>query len=179
MNCCPCYTRIELFFEMKKYWWVVVFIGFAKLGNAQLSQADSARQLNAVFISGLRITQLNNATFIQTLSANELLGRQGSTMAEVLQENTPIFIRNYGSGGLATASFRGSNAYHTPVIWNGINIQNPMNGQIDFSAIPVFLSDELSLQYGGNGGIWGSGAMAGLLVMNSSISTQEKLKVEF
>ena len=178
MNCCPCYTRIELFFEMKKYWWVVVCIGFAKLGNAQLSQADSARQLNAVFISGLRITQLNNATFIQTLSANELLGRQGSTMAEVLQENTPIFIRNYGSGGLATASFRGSNAYHTPVIWNGINIQNPMNGQIDFSAIPVFLSDELSLQYGGNGGIWGSGAMAGLLVMNSSISTQEKLKVE-
>ena len=91
-------------------------------------------------------------------------------MAEVLQENTPIYIRNYGSGGLATASFRGSNAYHTPVIWNGINIQNPMNGQIDFSAIPVFLSDEISLQYGGNGGVWGSGAMAGLLFINSAIA---------
>lgn len=150
----------------------------AVLAFGQNMHADSTQKLQPVLIKSLRLNNLNNASVIQTISAPELLSRQGSSMAEVLQENTPVFIRNYGSGGLATASFRGSNAYHTPVIWNGINIQNPMNGQIDFSSIPVFLSDEISLQYGGNGGIWGSGAMAGLLFINSAIATQQKPKVE-
>lgn len=148
------------------------------LAFSQNKQADSVLKLQPIFIKSLRLNHLNNASVIQTISAPELFSRQGSSMAEVLQENTPVFIRNYGAGGLATASFRGSNAYHTPVIWNGINIQNPMNGQIDFSAIPVFFSDEISLQYGGNGGIWGSGAMAGLLVINSAIASQQKPKVE-
>ena len=150
----------------------------AVLAFAQNNQADSLLKLQPVFIKSLRLNNLNNASVIQSISAPELLSRQGNSMAEVLQENTPVFIRNYGSGGLATASFRGSNAYHTPVIWNGINIQNPMNGQIDFSSIPVFFSDEVSLQYGGNGGIWGSGAMAGLLFINSAIASQQKPKVE-
>ena len=150
----------------------------AYLAFGQNMQADSAQKLQPVLIKSLRLNHLNNASVIQTISAPELLSRQGSSMAEVLQENTPVFIRNYGSGGLATASFRGSNAYHTPVIWYGINIQNPMNGQIDFSSIPVFLSDEISLQYGGNGGVWGSGAMAGLLFINSAITTHHKPKVE-
>lgn len=151
----------------------------AVLVFGQNKLVDSTTQkLQPVYIKSLRLNQLNNASVIQSISVAELLSRQGSSMAEVLQENTPVFIRNYGSGGLATASFRGSNAYHTPVIWNGINIQNPMNGQIDFSSIPVFFSDEISLQYGGNGGVWGSGAMAGLLFINCVITTQQKPKVE-
>ena len=150
----------------------------AVLAISQSRQADSALILQPVLIKSLRINNLNNASVIQSISTPELISRQGSSMAEVLQENTAVFIRNYGSGGLATATFRGSNAYHTPIIWNGINIQNPMNGQIDFSSIPVFLSDEISLQYGGNGGVWGSGAMAGLLFINSAITTHQKPKVE-
>jgi iron complex outermembrane receptor protein len=150
----------------------------AVLAISQSRQADSALKLQPVLIKSLRLINLNNASVIQSINAPELLSRQGSSMAEVLQENTPVFIRNYSSGGLATATFRGSNAYHTPIIWNGINIQNPMNGQIDFSNIPVFVSDEISLQYGGNGGVWGSGAMAGLLFINSAIAPQQKPKVE-
>ena len=96
----------------------------AVLAFSQNKQADSALKLQPVFIKSLRLNNLNNASIIQSISAPELLSRQGNSMAEVLQENTPVFIRNYGYGGLATASFRGSNAYHTPVIWNGINIQN-------------------------------------------------------
>lgn len=156
----------------------LVFICFFILGFAQNEGNDSTLKLQTVFIKSLRTDNLNKGTINQVITPTELISRQGSSMAEVLQENTPIFIRNYGSGGLATASFRGSNAYHTPVIWNGINIQNPMNGQIDFSNIPVFFSDEISLQYGGNGGIWGSGSMAGMLLINSQNSMKQKTKVE-
>jgi iron complex outermembrane receptor protein len=107
---------------------------------AQTESNDSAQKLQTVFIKSLRLESLNKSTVNQNITPLELQGRQGNSMAEVLQENTPVFIRNYGSGGLATASFRGSNAYHTPVIWNGINIQNPMNGQmVAFGAVVPWL----------------------------------------
>lgn len=163
---------------MIKYYCTLVMNCVFFWAYAQTESNDSAQKLQTVFIKSLRLESLNKSTVIQNITPIELQSRQGSSMAEVLQENTPVFIRNYGSGGLATASFRGSNAYHTPVIWNGINIQNPMNGQIDFSSIPVFLSDEISLQYGGNGGVWGSGSMAGLLFINSQIATHQKPKIE-
>lgn len=163
---------------MVKYCFTLVINCVAVLAFAQNMNNDSALKLPTVFIKSLRFENLNKGTVNQNITTTDLIGRQGSSMAEVLQENTPVFIRNYGSGGLATASFRGSNAYHTPVIWNGINIQNPMNGQIDFSNIPVFLSDEINLQYGGNGGIWGSGAMGGLLFINNQNTMKQKAKVE-
>lgn len=163
---------------MVKYCCTLVINCVAVLAFAQNNNNDSALKLPTVFIKSLRFENLNKGTVNQNITTTDLIGRQGSSMAEVLQENTPVFIRNYGSGGLATASFRGSNAYHTPVIWNGINIQNPMNGQIDFSNIPVFLSDEINLQYGGNGGIWGSGAMGGLLFINNQNTMKQKAKVE-
>lgn len=163
---------------MIKYYCTLVMNCAFFWAYAQTESNDSTQKLQTVFIKSLRQESLNKSTVIQNITPIELQSRQGSSMAEVLQENTPVFIRNYGSGGLATASFRGSNAYHTPVIWNGINIQNPMNGQIDFSSIPVFLSDEISLQYGGNGGVWGSGSMAGLLFINSQIAMHQKPKIE-
>ena len=73
----------------------------AVLALGQNKQADSALKLQPVFIKSLRLNHLNNASAIQSISTPELLSRQGSSMAEVLQENTPVFIRNYGSGGLA------------------------------------------------------------------------------
>ena len=164
--------------SMVKYCCTLVINCVAVLAFAQNNNSDSALKLPTVFIKSLRLESLNKSTVIQNITPIELQSRQGSSMAEVLQENTPVFIRNYGSGGLATASFRGSNAYHTPVIWNGINIQNPMNGQIDFSSIPVFLSDEINLQYGGNGGVWGSGAIGGLLFINNQNTMKQKAKVE-
>ena len=163
---------------MVKYCYTLVINCVAVLAFAQNNNNDSALKLPTVFIKSLRFENLNKGTVSQTITTTDLIGRQGSSMAEVLQENTPVFIRNYGSGGLATASFRGSNAFHTPVIWNGINIQNPMNGQMDFSNIPVFLSDEINLQYGGNGGVWGSGAVGGLLFINNQNTMKQKAKVE-
>ncbi len=84
-------------------------------------------------------------------------------LATLLQKHTPIYIKNYGPGALATSSFRGAGASHTQVVWNGLNINSPMLGQVDFSQMPVFMFDKVRVLYGGSSIQDGSGGLGGSL----------------
>lgn len=75
------------------------------------------------------------------------------TMSQLLIQHSPVFIKTYGPGGLATASFRGTTASHTLVLWNGFQLNAPTLGQVDFSTIPVFMTEQVALK-------WGSGTSA-------------------
>jgi outer membrane cobalamin receptor len=96
------------------------------------------------------------------VDSSVLVNYSNSALAELLSENTVVFIKSYGMGGTATPSFRGTDANHTLVDWNGININSPMLGQTDLSLIPVGLSDNIQISFGGasmslnNGGIGGT-----------------------
>jgi len=77
-----------------------------------------------------------------------LLEKINLSLSELLSENTPVFIKSHGRGALATVSFRGTAPSHTQVQWNGININSPMAGMVDFSLIPVYIIDEINLKHG-------------------------------
>lgn len=70
------------------------------------------------------------------------------SISEILQWNSPVAIKNYGPGGIATPTFRGTSASNTIVTWNGINISNPMVGQADLSLLPSGVVDELHIYQG-------------------------------
>ncbi|MCK4630414.1 MAG: Plug domain-containing protein, partial [Bacteroidales bacterium] len=82
-------------------------------------------------------------------------------LSELLAENTHLFIKTYGQGGLATSSLRGASASHTIVTWNGVNINSPMLGQLDFSLIPASFLDEVEVFYGAGSIRDYSGALGG------------------
>ncbi len=103
-------------------------------------------------------------TRIDTLTLKESLT---GSLGELLSKHTPVFIKSYGPGSLASASFRGTSASHTQVYWNGLNINNPMLGQVDFSLIPVYFIDDLSIYHGGSSLHKGSGALGGSVHVNS------------
>jgi len=103
-------------------------------------------------------------TEIDTLVIKKSLN---SSLSDLLSKYSPVFIKTYGQGALATASFRGTAASHTQVEWNGININSPMLGQVDFSLIPVYFIDEVSLFHGGSSLQKSSGALGGSVVINS------------
>jgi iron complex outermembrane receptor protein len=85
-----------------------------------------------------------------------------SNLADLMMVQSPVFIKSYGYGALATPSFRGTSASQTQVLWNGIQLNSPMLGQMDFSLIPVFFVDDMHVHYGASslqnssGGIGGS-----------------------
>ena len=90
-----------------------------------------------------------------------LEARSTSNLSELLIRHSPVFIKTYGPGGVSTASFRGTTASHTLVLWNGFQLNAPTLGQVDFSTIPVFLADDIDLRWGSgtsnnSGGLGGS-----------------------
>lgn len=113
-------------------------------------------------------------TNIDTLTLKEALT---GSLGELLSKHTPVFIKSYGPGSLASASFRGTSASHTQVYWNGLNINNPMVGQVDFSLIPVYFIDDLSIYHGGSSLHKGSGALGGSIHVNSVPDWNNKLGV--
>jgi len=85
------------------------------------------------------------------------------SLTDVLNNSTPLFIKNYGSGGTATSSFRGTSAGHTQITWNGININDPMLGQSDFSLLPSGMVDNVMVSFGGASMDIGDGAIGGII----------------
>ena len=92
-----------------------------------------------------------------------------TTLANLLQEESGIFIKSYGLGGSATVATRGGSAGHTAVLWNGLPIQSPMLGLLDFSLMPTAFIDNAEIQYGGNSAAWGSGAIGGVISLNNQV----------
>lgn len=108
-----------------------------------------------------------DAVTVTSIDSVAIATRATASFAELLARSTPLFIKSYGLGSLATVSFRGTAASHTAVEWNGINVNSAMLGQVDFSTIPVWFVDKVELLHGGSSLQNGSGALGGSVITGS------------
>jgi len=91
-----------------------------------------------VIINGERIKKEGAGMITSSIDSTAMAKSLSANLSDLILQNTPIFIKEYGRGALATASFRGTAPSHTQVLWNGINLCIPILGMVDFSLIPVY-----------------------------------------
>ncbi|GAA0878802.1 TonB-dependent receptor plug domain-containing protein [Algoriphagus jejuensis] len=96
-----------------------------------------------------------------TFQPEALSAYSARSLGDLLQEKSPVFVRQYGAGMLASPSFRGTSAGHTAIFWNGLPINSPSLGQSDLSILPVEAMDEVQLQFGSSGALFGNEAIGG------------------
>ncbi len=156
---------------------VFLLTGISLSGYAQENVADTIRQLNVVEVSTSRLILFSNANKSETLDSALLDRYTSSNLADILLNESQIFIKSYGLGSLASSSFRGSGANHTSVLWNGFNLQSPMNGIIDLSLIPANFMNNVAIQYGGAGALWGTGAVGGSIHLSNFSENNKGLTV--
>lgn len=96
-----------------------------------------------------------------------------SSLADALTTGSTIFIKSHGRATLATASFRGTAPSHTQVMWNGMKLNSPMLGQVDFSMIPSYFIDNASLYHGASSvGITGGG-LGGAVTLSTQAPAED------
>jgi iron complex outermembrane receptor protein len=117
-----------------------------------------------------------NITHMDTL---ELKMMKTLSISEILSSFSPIFIKSYGRGSAATASFRGTASSHTQLYWNGIKLNSPMRGDVDFSLFPVYFIDDISLLYGGSSIKSGSGALGGSVLTGNKPDWTDQFSVRY
>lgn len=146
---------------------LLIYISFFNF--TVLSQTKDTVVLPEIEIKSTKISRLITGRKLQSIDSTQLDLFKNQTLADVLSSTTPIFIKNYGPGAISTTAFRGGNASQTAILWNGLNIQNSMLGQVDLSTISSNLFNSVNIEYGGSSALWGSGAIGGAIHLGNSL----------
>lgn len=141
--------------------WLVFLIHFGALAGYTHGQSVT----DTILIREVRVTGLRKAEHtglsISRPDSMALISAISSYLSELIAHNTPVFIKTYGRGSVATASFRGTSASHTQLVWNGMALNSPMRGSADLSLLPVMFVDDVWLLHGGSSLTENSGALGG------------------
>ena len=101
---------------------------------------------------------------------------RGAALSELLQARTPLYLKNYGPGQLASIAIRGTAARHTAVLWQGFNISIPSLGESDFAILPVGATTGIAVQPGPAAALYGSGAIGGTVLLSSDTDWRPGLR---
>lgn len=120
-------------------------------------------QLREVTVRSARVEEFAVGAFVDKPDTLLVETFKTSSISDLLTASSGASVKSYGDGGLSSVSMRGGGTAHTAVLWNGINIQSPMNGGVNFSGMPVAFFPDIQVQPGGSGTLYGSGAMSGVV----------------
>lgn len=131
-----------------------------------MAQLDSINYLEEVLLSDMRLHEYSEGLKVEKLN-DSVLEKNQMDLTTLLRFNSNIYLKENGPGMVASPSFRGTNASHTAVVWNGININSQLNGQTDFNTIYSNNYDNISVRSGGGSVLYGSGAIGGSVHLNN------------
>lgn len=148
---------------MRKIIYILLGLFFVQQvqGQGTLRQVDinAKRRLQD---TGMEMTRLDTTVLHDNISLS---------MADILSQHSTLFIKSYGRATEATAEFRGTSPSHTQVIWNGMKINSPMLGTVDFSTIPAYFIDQTNLYHGASSINLTGGGLGGAVELQSTSPT--------
>ena len=126
---------------------------------------DTTLALPEVTVTAARSkTTLAKAPTRVTVLGPRALERSGaSSVAELLSEQSGLFVKQYGPGQLATPSLRGTGAAQTLVLLDGHRIADPQLGQLDLSLLPTLLLSSVEVMHGAGSPLYGTDAIGGVI----------------
>lgn len=147
-------------------------LSFAGDGTPTSKSLSDTIHLKEVVVSS-KLKRYSSGLSMKIISPLELKQSRSLLLSDMLAGQSNISISSYGPGATSTVSMRGLSSAHTAVLWNGINLQSTMNGGVNFGNIPAFFVDQLAVQQGGNGALFGSGAIGGVIHLDNTLGYNE------
>jgi vitamin B12 transporter len=138
--------------------------------NFSAALADEARLLDPVEVTGLRPVAAEQATVsVTVLTEDDLAVRASPNPADQLRSVPGAAISRSGSlGGLTQVRFRGAEANHTLVLFEGIEISDPVNGDTDFGLLTALPLGRIEVLRGAASSIHGSDALGGVVSLSAA-----------
>lgn len=136
----------------------LVFLVFSLFG---FSTSQDTVALAEVAVYAPTLDRFAQGQKIISFEKKDLEAYAARSLGELLQEKSPVFVRQYGAGMLASSAFRGTSAGHTAVFWNGLPINSISLGQSDLSILPIQAIDQAEVHFGSSGALFGNEAIGG------------------
>lgn len=163
---------------MMKNRYIILFCFLATLRS--YAQKDSiVNPLEEVLVIADKNLKENSIGYKKQILNDSVIVNNPESFTSLIRYNSPIFLREYGSGGTSSARFRGTSSSNTAVIWNGININSINNGQTGFNSLTVNLIDNIVVRSGGGSIKYGTGASGGTIHLNTDLKFGNFVKNQF
>lgn len=153
---------------------MVFFVGIA----ASQSLRDTALILDEVTITGSKWVDAMSTSHKVVPDSLQRRLSYGQSMGSLLAGTSGFYIKSYQPGGLATMSYRGATASQTIVMWNGLPLNNSMNGVVNLANLPIFFGDDVAINTSGNATSWGSGSIGGTVLIDHAFQKGSPLEIE-
>ena len=127
---------------------VVSGCGLAQARSLQPARLDTMQYLNEVVV--VESVEPNSAVIpSQTLGGKKLESLNAFSVADAIRYFSGVQIKDYGGvGGLKTVDIRSMGTNHMGVFYDGIQLGNAQNGQIDLGKFSLDNIEEISLYNG-------------------------------
>jgi len=126
-----------------------VFLCVFSFPVISFAQTDTSKKLNEVKVSSKPIPQIQTITPSQQISANDFDRYSALNVADAIRNFAGVNIKDYGGiGGLKTVSVRSLGANHLAVLYDGVQISDTQNGQIDLGKLNLNNVQEIVLYNG-------------------------------
>ncbi|WP_291203375.1 TonB-dependent receptor [Hyphomonas sp.] len=138
--------------------------------NTSLALAEEARVLDPVEVTGLRAVEPDRATTsVSVLTEEDLAVRLSPNPADQLRAVPGAAVSRSGSlGGLTQVRLRGAEANHTLVLFEGIEVSDPVNGETDFGLLSALPVGRIEVLRGAASSIHGSDAVGGVVSLSAA-----------
>lgn len=121
--------------------------GGNSLQKSKNAADTTARDLREVVVTARGRTE--DIIPAQTLSGDELHRLNSNSVADALRYFSGVQVKDYGGvGGLKTVNIRSMGTNHTGVVYDGVELGNAQNGQIDLGQFSLDNIEALSLYNG-------------------------------
>ncbi len=99
--------------------------------SAYACNSDTLKLLEGNTIEEIEIKEISDPF-------SEYYSQRIESLNAILLRQSSVNIKSYYNGGLATLSYRGTNAQQSQIYWNGLNINSPFLGLYDLNMLPNF-----------------------------------------
>ncbi|BAV09494.1 Outer membrane cobalamin receptor protein [Filimonas lacunae] len=130
--------------------WLLLSAGMLPFRSLLAQQVMHAKDtLAEVRVNAIRKLPTTSLTPAQTLSGETLQRLNSLSVADAVRFFSGIQLKDYGGvGGLKTINVRSMGSNHTGVFYDGVQLGNAQNGQIDLGRFSLDNIEEISLYSG-------------------------------
>ena len=161
---------------------LVVALNLAAPRLSAAADAADAESADTVVVSATRIPTPESqvASSMTVITADDVAARQTRTLPDLLKDAPGLnLIQVGGPGGQTSIFIRGTNANHTKVLVDGIDVSDPgsADGSFDFSRFLTQDIQTVEILRGPQSGLYGSDAIGGVInIITQSGSGPAQLK---
>ena len=134
---------------MAKRIFFILFIALVARSAFAMSEAEQDSLYNRFQISEVEVTARSLAKDVivpQSLKGDELQRMNALSVADALRYFSGVQLKDYGGvGGIKTINIRSMGSQHTAVYYNGVQLGNAQNGQVDLGRFSLDNLEEIQL----------------------------------